>query len=353
MSLSSDICVLLKGKSPLDRLSPECFEHLCRHVETATLGEGDVLFQLGDRDPHAVFLLSGEVDLVSEDGRLMRVGAEDAAARFALANLRPRKYRGEVRSERVVVAQLDNEVFEKCIAMDQFASGEQDLEALTDVPVREEDQSWVMQMLRSKEFMRLPVQNLMQALARAEDVAVSKGDVVIRQGEPGFYFYLVAAGRCKVSRRGPNGEIVLDEIGPGEPFGETALLSEEPRNATITMLEDGLLKRLSKLDFKELLEKPMLCWVDGPKARELLAQGAVLLDVRTEEEVAQQPIPGATNIPLFMLRVKMRKMKPGRRFVTLCDSGIRSATAAYLLNQQGFDAWVVEGGAGQLGPRKE
>ncbi len=341
-----DFCDALRAKTPLDQVSDDCFEYLCDEAAPERLDAGAVLFELGDRDPHAVFLLAGDIELESEDGRISRIAAQDASARFALANLRPRKYRGVVCSEQAWVGRLDNERLEKCIAMDQLESGQHQLEKLTDLPVREEDRHWIVQMLRSKEFMRLPIDNLLQMVERAEDVPVQKGDVVIRQGEPGFYFYLVAAGRCKVSRRGPHGDILLDEIGPGEPFGETALISDQPRNASITMLEGGFLKRISKLDFKELLEKPMVSWTNEAQARALQKQGAVLLDVRTEEEVAETPILGATNIPLFMLRVKMRKMKPGGRFVTLCDSGIRSATAAFLLKQQGFDAWVLEGGVG-------
>ncbi len=61
-------------------------------------------------------------------------------------------------------------------------------------------------------------------------VAVSSGDVVIRQGEPGDRFYLIESGTTVVTIDG----VEVRRLGAGEGFGEIALLRDRPRSATVT-----------------------------------------------------------------------------------------------------------------------
>ena len=65
--------------------------------------------------------------------------------------------------------------------------------------------------------------------------------------------------------------IKLAELGVGDTFGEEALIAEAKRNATVTMLTDGVLMRLNKQDFRELMNEPLLQWVSYDKAREIIA----------------------------------------------------------------------------------
>ncbi len=68
------------------------------------------------------------------------------------------------------------------------------------------------------------------------------GDVIIREGEPGERFYIIASGRTRATKDGGQ----LREMGPGDSFGEIALLRQVPRTATVTALsrvEAGILGR--------------------------------------------------------------------------------------------------------------
>jgi hypothetical protein len=58
------------------------------------------------------------------------------------------------------------------------------------------------------------------------------GDVIIREGDPGESFYLIAAGRARASSGGRQ----LSEMGAADSFGEIALLRQIPRTATVTAI---------------------------------------------------------------------------------------------------------------------
>lgn len=75
----------------------------------------------------------------------------------------------------------------------------------------------------------------------------------------------------------------------------------------------------------------------GPSARELVESGAVLLDVRTPEEFADEHVIGAINIPVQELARRAGELGARERpIVIYCRSGARSATAKRLLLDSGF-----------------
>jgi rhodanese-related sulfurtransferase len=138
--------------------------------------------------------------------------------------------------------------------------------------------------------------------------------------------------------------VPLAELSTGDCFGEEALVSEAKRNATITMLTDGTLMRLSKRDFLELLKKPLVHYVDYEHAAAMVKSGGTWLDVRVPEEHARQALNGSINVPLSTLRDRASKLSANQLYIICCDTGRRSAAAAFLLTQRGFEVYVLEGG---------
>jgi len=79
--------------------------------------------------------------------------------------------------------------------------------------------------------------------------------------------------------------------------------------------------------------------------KEMIKAGAKIVDVRSPAEFADGAYPGAVNIPLGILEVKLEELGPKDGPIVLyCASGARSAQAARLLKQAGFTGAVNAGG---------
>ncbi|MFO1481337.1 MAG: cyclic nucleotide-binding domain-containing protein [Turneriella sp.] len=92
-------------------------------------------------------------------------------------------------------------------------------------------------------------------LARAfRKVSVGKHKVVIQQGEPGDALYLVAQGSFSVFVTTDGKKKKVGEIKPGSCFGEGALVTSEPRNATVVCDQPGIVYRINREDFSRALK---------------------------------------------------------------------------------------------------
>jgi CRP/FNR family cyclic AMP-dependent transcriptional regulator len=87
-----------------------------------------------------------------------------------------------------------------------------------------------------------------------ESVSFPAGTTVCRQGEVGDALYLIQEGTVEVVVQDSLGDqSVLEQMGPGQHFGEMALLDEGPRSATVSTVSDVELLRLSRDDFQQLV----------------------------------------------------------------------------------------------------
>jgi NTE family protein len=94
--------------------------------------------------------------------------------------------------------------------------------------------------------------------AEAESVDLAAGENLFAEGDPGDALYCIVSGSLGVYVAGQAGELQLKAlIRPGETVGEMALISGEPRSATVTAIRDSSLLRLSQARFNRLLrERP-------------------------------------------------------------------------------------------------
>jgi rhodanese-related sulfurtransferase len=248
-------------------------------------------------------------------------------------------------SDRAEYLSMDSDMLDMMLTWDQTGTYEVN-ELLGIQEDKPSGDDWMMTLLQTRAFHRIPPANIQAIFLRMQRVDYKAGQQVIKQGDEGDYFYVIVKGRCAVTRETPlNREgIKLAELSIGDTFGEEALISEAKRNANVSMLTDGTLMRLGKQDFRTLLNEPMLHWVDLNEARRAVARGGEWLDVRLPSEFEHYRLPDATNVPLYFIRLKMKMLDRNKHYVVCCDTGRRSSAAAYILAERGFNASVLKGG---------
>ena len=193
-------------------------------------------------------------------------------------------------------------------------------------------------------FASLPAANIDSLLACFERRMARADEVIIQQGGPGDFYYVIERGRARVTREVAGASIELAELKSGDAFGEEALIAETSRNASVTMLTDGELLRLDGADFIRLLREPLLQRLAPDEAWRRAGHGAVWLDVRFAAEFQHDGLPGAINIPLNELRDAVSCLKRDVEYIVYCQTGRRSSAAAFLLSQRGLRASLLDGG---------
>ncbi len=81
----------------------------------------------------------------------------------------------------------------------------------------------------------------------------SKGTVLFREGEPGKEMFVLQSGKVAISKRVRQLEKVLATLGPGEFFGEMAIISNKPRNATAVVEDDARLLVIDPKTFEGMI----------------------------------------------------------------------------------------------------
>src|SRR2546428_9231964 len=294
-----------------------------------------------------VYLVKGKLALAYPDGSSTVLSGGSDEARTPLGR-RGAMFASATAITDVELVRIDDELLDIMVTWDQLAA--------TNLPARREanggghsplaDWSILSGMfsvnnLKNGAFSQLPSAHIDELLRRFERINVKKGDAVIREGAEGDFYFVIETGRCKVERMVGGVSMLLAELKSGDAFGEEALVSEARRNATVTMKTDGVLLRLSRKDFAELLREPLLHRISAEEARDKVADGAQWIDVRYPSEYQYDKLAGAINIPLSEIRNAFGVLDKGKEYVLYCQSGRRSAAAAFLLAQRGYRAFPL------------
>lgn len=332
---------------PLDSLRPETREQLASEAVVAEYEQGEELFRTGDLDSDTIYLLSGAVKAQYPDGRTKEYATGLLQGRYAIGDSQPRRFTAVVSSPTARVLRLDRRYSEKVIAWDQLSRSE-NFKHFDGSP---EGNRWVFRLLQSRAFHKLPTGNIERMFQAFEEVPVRAGEVVIREGDQPDFFYVIKEGATSVSKYLDGTDTVVAYLVRGDCFGEDALLSNTTRNATVRMMQDGRLMRLGRKAFEEVLKPPVVEWLTPGQASVLARQGAVVVDVRMPAEHDQRAIKDSINIPLFRLREDAaERFDRHQKFIVYCNTGERSAAAAFILTRLGYgEVYALQGGlAGML-----
>lgn len=344
------------GETYLDRFKKlEPISSLADYLLTELLAQSliekktpeTVLFaEDSDRDT-MFYLLSGSITATPASGDaeiVVEAGTEQAKIPL---NSEHHHFRSARVSTPAVIAMIDAEFLDKLLTWSQITAPEAEVMMDEEGIISLNKSEWLKSMFKLPIFQSLPATNVEQLLNRLEPIRVHAGDVIIRQGDVGDYFYMIDKGSAMVTINPENDEdsVIMAELSEGATFGEAALISDKPRNATVTMMDDGILLRLSKEDFNNLLKQPNLQQTDFDRARELVEQGkARWIDVRLGSEFGQTHMPGAVNIQMRDMHRIANELDHEHEYICYCDTGNRSSAATFVLNQYGLRASILAGG---------
>lgn len=327
---------------PISTLSSDRFKELCSQINVEEGPIGTVLFRQGDTKKEFVYLLNGNVTLHAGGMEMDTIQGDSDASRFAVAHQLPRKVNA-VASSKIRYLRIDPDFFNRGPIQER----KDDSYEVSDIP-EETPGDWMTTLLRSPLFRELPASHLQKLLMALETVHYEKGKVVIHQGDSGDFYYIIKEGRVALSRRStPNvKEIKLTELKNCDTFGEDSLLSGAPCNVTVTAATDCELLRLDKERFFSLVKDPVLqyLYLDYEKAKQEVGEGAVFLDIRSNEEFSRRHLDGSIHIPFFSLRVQINALDRGKKHIVVCEDGNASNAAAFLLIRNNIDTAVLKGG---------
>lgn len=322
---------------PMSLLSGNRAAEALDSLNVYTLNPGEAITLRPGKASDFLYVLEGNVEVAPANADAVLI--DPASTRERAFNLSPEMAPVTVSARTdAVVCRADGEVMDYLLSWETLSGGEEQSEDFA--------RDRISAVRRSLAFRRLPLESVEEAFRRMSPLPVSAGTDVVRQGDPGDAFYLIDRGRAEVWQTGIYDDEPkrVAELGPGDAFGEEALILRGSRNATVRMAEDGLLLVLGHEDFDELFHKNLIQRVQPSIAKALIEAGHGILDVRYEEEFEDSRMPGCTLIPLHELRARVHELDPARRYVVYCKSGGRSAVGTLLLRQRGFDAVSIEGG---------
>jgi len=112
------------------------------------------------------------------------------------------------------------------------------------------DTSAIVEMLQKAPLWSGLTEKELKVIARSfKELKYESGDVIVRKGEAGIGFYLIAEGTAEVRSDGQ----VLSKLGPGQFFGEMSLLDGQPRSADVVALEPSRCLALSSWSFMSIM----------------------------------------------------------------------------------------------------
>mmetsp|Transcript_20045 Transcript_20045/g.22399 ORF Transcript_20045/g.22399 Transcript_20045/m.22399 type:complete len:745 (-) Transcript_20045:177-2411(-) len=201
--------------------------------------KGDVIIKEGDEGDYYYVIESGEIQY-SINGKNVGDPAKKGATfgELALLYSAPRAATCTAITNKLVLYQVDQKTF-RFILQHQTQNAD----------------SLKRNLLKDISFLKDMEENDLNKLAEnMRPLTFSKGDRLVKKGDEGDMFYVLQEGKVKVTNIEAGGKAYDDvELGPGEYFGERALVLKEPRAANITALTDGIALCVDSDTFKTVM----------------------------------------------------------------------------------------------------
>ena len=246
---------LLAGVPAFSHLPDPVLEDLASRLTEERFRSADKVVVEGDTDDRLYLIVEGraEASTIGPSGvvPLAALGPGELFGELSLLEAGGRRQATVTAIEPLLLLSLRAADFR--LALDAHPEGRSAFEKLA-------DELLVTKLLKqASPFSTLDGERLRHLAARLEHLEVSTGETIIRQGEAGEECYLLRSGRVEVVTSGAEGdERILATLDPGSLFGEAALLTDEPRNATVRAIEPCTLLALRRTDLLEVLGEDRL-----------------------------------------------------------------------------------------------
>jgi CRP-like cAMP-binding protein len=241
---------LLAGVPAFSHLPAPVLEELASRLTEERFQPSDRIVVEGDTDDRLYLIVEGraEASTTGPSGivPLAALGPGELCGELSLLEAGSRRQATVTAVEPLLLLGLRAADFR--LALDAHPEGRSSFEKLAD------DLLVTRLLKQASPFSTLEGERLRRLAARLERLEVSTGETIIRQGEPGEECYVLRSGRVEVLAMGAQGdERILATLDPGSLFGEAALLTDGPRNATVRALEPCTLLALRRTDLLEVL----------------------------------------------------------------------------------------------------
>ena len=306
------------------------------------MNKSDVLFKTGSNDNYVIYLIRGQIKLSAKTGEEFILDAKSDQAKYPVANLKPRRFDAMVASDDALLAFIPVETIEGFLSKSKSkAKVEENAINTEDEPNKILDSDWMMALLKTPMFSKIPTDQIKQLFETMEEVEVKAGDEIIREGGFGGYYFLIKKGECEVSRKKLGRDVVVNKLYPTQAFGEEAILLNAKRTATVKMLTDGILMRISNNNFAKFLGKYLIKWIDIANAENIISKGAEKLDL-TETTNPKIDVSDAIKISPSSFRDELDKLSKKGAYVIISDTEKNGALASYLMSTHGLRGYVLK-----------
>jgi lysophospholipid hydrolase len=248
--LAQNLVEFLRSTELFHDVEPVAVTELASELKLIRLQDGEVLIREGDSDNNLYLVFSGglRVTLPSERNRapwFLDVGPGESVGEMAILAADPASATISASGETSVLA-LSRVLFDRFSASHPHAA----LIASEALSKRLQRHRLSITLRRSNLFEPDDSEVLRSLESELEMLTLYGGEVLFRQGDPGDFLCIVISGRVRVVlSAGQAQETVVKELGPGELVGEMAVVSDQPRTATVNAVRDSQLAKFTKAAF--------------------------------------------------------------------------------------------------------
>jgi CRP-like cAMP-binding protein/tRNA A-37 threonylcarbamoyl transferase component Bud32 len=159
--------------------------------------------------------------------------------------------------------------------------------------------------------LRKELEDFIRGIARLPEQHFLAGEAIVREGETGECAYIILDGHCQANREVAGKTQMLRLLGPGEMFGEAAVLTGEPRFATVVALMDTTVAVVERIFLQEEMERTSLIAL----AIRTLAASFLDLNGQTAALLKEKTFARAIDLTLRELALKGRTGADDSRWV--------------------------------------